>query len=222
MPKYELSIQLHDKPGPGAKRWDISSVFPHPCNTWGHEQLKKFLIVIVTTDRTMEEMQLLTRPMWRDLVENEIVTDEEKWARVDTLVKDGDYTKQAEQIRDEILANDPEADINLSELEYSLAAKQFEIHCKSSCSISEDAIKAIITDLNQEKLLDDTKIYQPFKKSLDLIQKFDGLNGRPVLGIDNVDTFSVKANANQEAVIDAKAMANVFYNKTEEAYEAKK
>ena len=66
MPKYEFAIAIKDEPeGHRKKAGDISSVRPYPRNC-GSKTIKEYLIVIVETSRTLEEMKNFTIRQFAD------------------------------------------------------------------------------------------------------------------------------------------------------------
>lgn len=70
-----------------------------------------------------------------------------------------------------------------------------------------------LPDLDLSKVRDKGKIYQPFKSDVQLVQKFDGMNGHRILIRSEVDTQSAYAAKNVELVIDINEKVSFAFDK---------
>ena len=174
MPKYELAIAVIDEQdhAPGLtrkKEGEIVCVKSHPAH-WGRKAIDEYFIVIVETNATLEEMQKFhAKRLYRFKSNGLPVTEEEYF----------ELTEAEPPNTSEYLPSD------------------FEMAAKNRYAISFSDIQSMAA-LNMSKVQDKHYIYQPFKKASQVVQGFDGINGRHLLTEHDVDCRSGSITAKKE------------------------
>jgi len=133
---------------------------------WGLKEIKKGLVVIVESNKTIEEMRQYTGSIHEHKISFEKIT-----------------TQQLSILSDEDQKN-----------------YQLYKDCHSRVDLVE--LRKTITDLNDAQMENETVIYQPCKKSSQLIAKFYGNNNNRLLEAKDVNTVSVVAAKEAEININ--------------------
>lgn len=184
MPKYEIAIAVKDEDDHMVrvfrkKEGDIISVRPYP-NHWGRKSIDEYFVVIVecAVDSLILK-QRLTEPLW----ENGLI-----W---------GIDFRKLEYDRHHV-----------DQVQYPVS--EYCWHIKNQRPIKRPKMQAkrrYRIPLDRFAILDKAKvqnkkyIYQPFKKASQLVQRFDGLEGRHYLEKKEVDCVAPGIGEEQEFVV---------------------
>lgn len=76
----------------------------------------------------------------------------------------------------------------------------------------------ILGNIDLSKVRDKTKIYQPFKKASQLVQKFDGKEGRRLLSVDDVDCAATGIDKEQEITFQWDSQNNLVKDKLNDSF----
>lgn len=187
--KYELAIAVvneadHTSGLTRKKEGEIVCVKPHPSH-WGRKAIDEYFIVIVETAATLKEMRKLSAKRLYRYKSNGLPVTEE------------DYMELTNP-------EPPAAPKNI----YS----DFEMMAKNRYAISFLKIQTILT-LDLDKIRNKTYIYQPFKKASQLIEGFDGIDGRHLLTGKDVDCKTDVVNKEQEFIINLDTLPAIIFDK---------
>jgi hypothetical protein len=175
MPIHEFLIAVIDEAeGNRKKEGDIIAVRPHPWH-WGRKEIDGWLIVIVESIKTLEEMRTLgAQPIYRDTKDGKLMSAQEV--------------------------------LTIARPNGSRPVEEFEVITKNRYQVSFADVVANCPSLDLAKVRDERKIYQPFKRASQLIEKLDGLEGRRLVRIEEVEASTGAIGAEDEVCIDLHAL----------------
>jgi len=198
MPRYEIAIAVKDEidhtPGKFRKKeGDIISVRSYPRNC-GRKVIDEYLIIIVETNKS-EIKTRLRQPLWQDgLIENIDFRDIDKDDHLNPKIyPDKDYVW-------DIQAQQP------MKRPEQLAKRRYKIPL------------SIFGNIHMGKVQNKTNVYQPFKKASQLVEKFDGKDGRYLLKAKDVDCKGIGISAEQEVIFRWSATNNLVIDKYTNSY----
>jgi len=107
------------------------------------------------------------------------------------------------------------SDIDYEELRVELETNRTNPEdIKNKYKIDFTELKKLLPELDMEKVEDKNKIYQPFKKATQLVEKFDGIGANHALGTQFVDCGD---DSEKEKDLP-KTVSNLIYNKIDKNF----
>ena len=206
MPKYEFAIAVNDEPEAHRKNeGDIISIRSYPRNC-GRKVIDEYLVVIVECNASDPRVlkQRLRAPLWENgLVE--WVDWREFQTRKSRPLKPGEDDVDLELYPPEEYVWDIKAGKPM-ERPRREAKRRYKIPL------------SVLGNIDLAKVQNKTYIYQPFKKASQLVEKFDGKDGRYDLKVQDVDCVATGMSAEQEVVFQWSAVDNLVVDKYTNSY----
>lgn len=209
---------------------DVIAVRPHPWN-WGRKEIDNCLVILFEDDRDWAELdRMCNKPVLEngedyDDVEQEVFHQEQdrmdflnKYL-IDTATDDiKEIAKKTDDIDGEPLTSEEKDKLKKFSEEARLAADEAGVTVRERPKIKimkpfninlDELIENASISINPTKVRDKKKIYQPFKNSFQLVNKFNGEKGNHLVTEDEVDCGDVP----EEVVMASSDFGKIFKRK---------